>query len=220
MLQFREGLKPYIEAKEISRYLPPLSTRFLDYRTGEMHRPKFRELFENDKIMIARIATEVRATLDFTNLYTDHTIDLAVRKDKLLNAERRDFKITEGEADIAKQYSLHYLLGNINSRVATWYLQNILGMAIEINPEIGRNLPIRRINFAGPAEKSAHDEIVKLVEEMLDLQKQRQQAETAKEDARFALQKRIQALDREIDARVYRLYGLTEEEIGIVEKNG
>jgi len=31
------------------------------------------------------------------------------------------------------------------------------------------------------------------------------------------LPKRIQALDKEIDARVYRLYGLTEEEIRIVE---
>jgi type II restriction/modification system DNA methylase subunit YeeA len=78
-------------------------------------------------------------------------------------------------------------------------------------------LPIRRIDFADPADKSAHDEIVKMVEEMLELQKQRQQAEAGKEDARFALQMRIEALDKEIDARVYRLYGLTEEEIKVVE---
>ena len=45
----------------------------------------------------------------------------------------------------------------------------------------------------------------------------RQNAEAGKEDARFALQKRIQALDDEIDARVYRLHGLTEEEIRVVE---
>jgi type II restriction/modification system DNA methylase subunit YeeA len=55
------------------------------------------------------------------------------------------------------------------------------------------------------------------MEEMLDLQKQRQQAEAGKEDARFALQKRIQGLDEEIDRRVYQLYGLTEEEIKVVE---
>ena len=52
---------------------------------------------------------------------------------------------------------------------------------------------------------------------MLDLQKQHQQAEAAKEDARFALQKRIQELDQAIDAHVYRLYGLTDAEIKIVE---
>jgi hypothetical protein len=42
-------------------------------------------------------------------------------------------------------------------------------------------------------------------------------AEAGKEDACFALQKRIQALDQEIDARVYSLYGLTEAEIKVVE---
>ena len=28
----KKGLKPYIEAKEIGRYLPPVSTKFLDYK--------------------------------------------------------------------------------------------------------------------------------------------------------------------------------------------
>ncbi len=36
-------------------------------------------------------------------------------------------------------------------------------------------------------------------------------------DIRFALQKRIQALDKEIDVRIYRLCGLAEEEIKIVK---
>ncbi len=77
-----------------------------------------------------------------------------------------------------------------------------------------------RIDFADPTEKSKHDEIVRLVEEMLEVQKQNQQAEAGEEDARFALQKRIQAVDEEIDARVYRLYGLSPEEINIVEGKG
>jgi hypothetical protein len=171
---YKKDFKPYIEAKEIDRYQLPLSTRFLDYKPEEMHRPKFKELFENEKIMIARIATEVKATLDFSFLYTDHTIDLAVRRDKLLNAKSRDFKVSTESAEFAENYSLHYLLGVINSKLATWYLQNLLGMAIEINPDTGRRLPIHRIDFENPAEKLAHDEIVRLVERMLALQKERQ----------------------------------------------
>jgi hypothetical protein len=118
-------------------------------------------------------------------------------------------------------HDLKYYLALLNSRLLNFRFKGIgkmtgSGMYEYFKNSVAR-LPIRRINFADPAEKSAHDEIVKMVEEMLALQKQRQQAEVAKEDARFALQKRIQALDREIDARVYRLYGLTEEEIRIVE---
>jgi len=33
-------------------------------------------------------------------------------------------------------------------------------------------------------------------------------------------QRQIEATDRQIDALVYELYGLTEEEVGIVERQG
>jgi hypothetical protein len=82
---------------------------------------------------------------------------------------------------------------------------------------LSADAPIRRIDFADILEMSAHDEIVKMVDEMLDLQKEYQQADANKEDARFILQKRIKELDNKIDACVYRLYGLTEEEIKIIE---
>ena len=216
--KYKKELKPYIEAKEINRYIPPVNTRFLDYRPEEMHRPKFVELFENEKIMIARIATEVKATLDVGSLYTDHTVDLAVRKDKLVNAQSRDFKISKEEEIISRKYDLRYLLGVINSKIATWYLQNFLGMSIEINPETGRRLPIYRIDFENPAQKSAHDEIVKLVEKMMALQKERKSVRPEDEYDRVRnLERQIQQVDYEIDNRVYALYGLTEEEIKIVE---
>ncbi|MDP2976163.1 MAG: TaqI-like C-terminal specificity domain-containing protein, partial [Anaerolineales bacterium] len=127
------------------------------------------------------------------------------------------FSISSGDASL----STKYLLGLLNSTLLFWYLRQISnifrGGWITCTKQYVGQLPIRRIDFTDPAEKSAHDEIVKMVEEMLGLQKQCQQAEAGKEDVRFSLQKRIEALDKEIDARVYRLYGLTEEEIKIVE---
>jgi len=42
--------------------------------------------------------------------------------------------------------------------------------------------------------------------------------ESSKEQA--TLQHPIEATDRQIDALVYELYGLTEEEIGVVERKG
>ena len=213
----KKGLKPYIEAKELGRYITPVNTKFLDYKPEEVHRPKFRELFENEKIMIPRIATEVKATIDYSHIYTDHTVDLAVRKDLLFKVKHRDIKISNEEVSISKNYNLNYLLGLINSKVVTWYMKNMLGMAIEINPETGRQLPIRQIDFDNPAEKSAHDEIVKLVEKMLVLQKERQAVRPEDNfDHARNLDREIERVDNEIDQRVYALYGLTEEEIRIV----
>ena len=57
--------------------------------------------------------------------------------------------------------------------------------------------------------------MVSLVERMLDLHKRHSAAKAPAENER--LQRQIDATDREIDRLVYDLYGLTEDEIKIVE---
>ena len=57
--------------------------------------------------------------------------------------------------------------------------------------------------------------MVELVERMLALKKQEAAAKTDHE--RTALARQSEATDREIDALVYELYGLTDEEVRIVE---
>ena len=57
---------------------------------------------------------------------------------------------------------------------------------------------------------------VALVQQMLDLHKQLAAAKTAHD--KEVLQRQIDATDRQIDPLVYELYGLTEEEIRIVEE--
>ena len=77
---------------------------------------------------------------------------------------------------------------------------------------------IRTINFSDPADKSRHDTMVALVERMLTLHKQPGEVKTDHE--KTLLDRQIEATDKQIDALVYELYGLTEEEIGIVEAAG
>jgi hypothetical protein len=57
--------------------------------------------------------------------------------------------------------------------------------------------------------------MVTLVESMLSLHKQLAAANTGHE--KTALQRQIDATDRQIDQLVYELYGLTNDEISIVE---
>jgi hypothetical protein len=83
-----------------------------------------------------------------------------------------------------------------------------------------KKLPIRRIDFENATEKSAHDEIVKLVEKMLALQKKRQSVRREDDlDRVRSLERQIAQVDAEIDQKVYALYGLTEEEIRVIERN-
>jgi hypothetical protein len=78
-----------------------------------------------------------------------------------------------------------------------------------------QQLPIHTINFSDPADKAQHDRMVALVESMLSRHKQFGMANTGHE--KTALQRQIDATDRQIDQLVYELYGMTDDEISIVE---
>ena len=114
-----------------------------------------------------------------------------------------------------------YLLGLLNSTITDYVIRQIAstkqGGYFEQKPMYISQLPIRRINFENPAEKSTHDEIVKLVEQMLAFQKECQSVRPEDEYDRVRnLERQIARVDEAIDKLVYELYGLTEDEIKIV----
>lgn len=112
-----------------------------------------------------------------------------------------------------------YVLGLLNSPLLFGYLLSIgtslRGGYIRFWTQFIEQLPIRTIDFADPADRARHDRMVTLVEGMLDLHKRLPAARTPQD--RALLQRQIEATDRQIDALVYELYDLTDEEIRIVE---
>jgi len=118
-----------------------------------------------------------------------------------------------------EKISYNYLLGLLNSALSTFYLKKISstfrGGYIALNRQYIEQLPIRTINFSDPLDKARHDRMVALVTQMLDLNKKLQEARLEQE--KTMLSRQIEATDAAIDKLVYELYGLTEEEIRIVE---
>jgi hypothetical protein len=98
------------------------------------------------------------------------------------------------------------------------YLKSTKKVFSEIQARQLAQLPIRTINFYDPADKARHDRMVALVEQMLELHKRLAAAHTQAEQDLY--QHQIAATDRQIDALVYELYGLTAEEIAVVEGRG
>jgi hypothetical protein len=76
-------------------------------------------------------------------------------------------------------------------------------------------VPIRPIDFSDSGDAAQHTQMVSLVETMLSLHTKLTTASTPN-DKTF-LQRQIEATDRQIDALVYELYGLTQAEIDLVE---
>jgi type I restriction-modification system DNA methylase subunit len=109
------------------------------------------------------------------------------------------------------------LLGLLNSRAAEFYFKQVCA-ALEGPGEaylrfFGQYLEDFPVRF--PEAPKRRQQFVELVEQMLDLHTRATKTRTGHE--RTVIERRIEATDREIDRLVYELYGLTEEEIGLVE---
>jgi hypothetical protein len=78
-----------------------------------------------------------------------------------------------------------------------------------------RIIPKHRVAASPLQNKARHDRMVALVTQMLNLHARL--AAEAMPQEKTLLQRRIDATDKQIDRLVYELYGLTEDEITVVE---
>ncbi len=192
----------WLAGMDVSRYALGWSGEWLNYGDwlGAAREPRF---FEGDRILFREIPGEkkrIQATFTSETAYYGHSIT--------------PFKAFDGPT------SIFYFLGVVNSKLVSWYgsrfLSN-LGKDVfpKLNPADVKSLPIRTLNFNDATDQKAHDDMVKLVSEMLETKAARARAETDA-DIRLA-QGRLTSLERRIDALVYRLYDLDADEIALVE---
>lgn len=202
---------PYIKGTDIHRY--QLRQEFLNKRwlrhnyqsfIGEDEVVAFNVEFFTapEKIVTRQTADSVIGTIDTGQLYTGRSLHCTtLREDSVV--------------------SLKYVLGVLNSKLITHIYQQITREKGRAQAQVKlnklRRLPIRKIDFDSPVERKMHDDLVALVDIMLDLNKKVQKARGSR---KALLQRQIEKTDREIDQLVYRLYGLTKEEIKIIEFSG
>jgi hypothetical protein len=108
---------------------------------------------------------------------------------------------------------LKYLQAIFASSLMNFWCTNYL--ADDMNQSYLEKLPIRSINFDDPSDVARHDQMIALVTQMLDLHEKLAKASIPAEWRLY--ERQIEATDRRIDALVYELYELSDEEIRIVE---
>ena len=115
--------------------------------------------------------------------------------------------------------NLKYIQAILNSPLLTFFLKetgtSLRGGYFRIKTAYVNPFPIRTIDFTNETEKAKHDRIVSLVKQMLKAKEELAAAKLDQDVQR--LEHRCATLDRQIDEAVYELYGLTGEEIKIVE---
>lgn len=112
-----------------------------------------------------------------------------------------------------------YLLGLLNSKLLRFFFRSIgaqrRGGYYEYLSEYVSQLPIRRIDENSPVDIQAKDRIDSLVGKILELNVRLSKARISHELS--SIRRQIDTIDQQLDQLVYELYGLTDEEIQIVE---
>ncbi len=211
--------KRYVEGKDIGRYKIIWRGTYLDYQPNIMHRPKFPELLENDKLFIRNISTKegLLAVFDHEHFYANDTVSICVPWYLLKNVKERGVVGSDIQISNSEKYNLSYLLALINSKLLNFYFKKILSSNLHVYPEAVRNLPIHNINFEDTQDKRLYANLSESAEKILDLQKQLHATEVSSNEWE-RLKSDIEKTDKKIDEVVYKLYGLTPEEIKIVEQ--
>lgn len=196
------NFKKVIGGSEMNRYTLSYKERYVDYGK-HLACPRDPYIFEvSEKIVIRETGKRITATYDNEQYYLMSSVYSAYLKENM------------------KNYSLKYVLGVLNSTLSQYYMQklcfdNSSGAFIKARIFHYNQLPIASIDFKKSTDKKQHDIIVNFVEQMLD-SKEKLQAAVLEKDISY-YQNKCTRLDAQIDAAVYELYGLTEEEIKIVE---
>jgi hypothetical protein len=118
------------------------------------------------------------------------------------------------------KHNIKYFLGIINSRLLNFIYEIFNPEKGEALAEVKRTnvarLPISAVDFSSPTEKAQHDKLVTLVETMLELQRKHHDVRMDRDKELY--ERQIKIIDAQMDRQVYDLYGLTEEDIRVVEE--
>ncbi|MCK4625308.1 MAG: N-6 DNA methylase, partial [Phycisphaerae bacterium] len=194
--------KALLRGEDVHRYSYRFKGEYVWYvpETMRAHRttarPGSKERFEQPKVLIRDTGGSLEGTFDKENYYV---------KDVLV--------VFDENHDVKR---LAYLIGLLNSKLMRFYYETSFPTLHVQRNELAV-LPIRMLDLTNIEHKTRHDRIISLVESMLDLHKQLSAARA--EHDKTLIQRQISATDEQIDKLVYELYGLTEEEIEIVEES-
>ncbi|HNT26617.1 MAG TPA: TaqI-like C-terminal specificity domain-containing protein [bacterium] len=194
------GWEKILKGRDINRYSKEFGGVYVLYNPEKLWSNTNPKMFKvQEKIISRQTSDHLVATYDdegFFSLDSTHVIHL---KKPL--------------------FSLKYLLGIYNSRLLNFlYSEKVKenGRAFaQVKVVNLKPLPIRLLDLSKPLDRERHNRMVMLAEKMLALHKQAAAARTPQE--KTAIDRQISATDAQIDRLVYDLYGLTEEEIKIVE---
>ncbi len=222
-------IKPLLGGRDVRRYIVEFNNKYLIWTYWGVPIEKYPEIFEYLKKFEHQLKKrgdkgnywwELRAC-DYYAKYEQPKIiypDIAMKCRFTLDCDGYFGSNTTYILPIADLL----LLGILNSRLGQFYFSSVCAglegggtTYLRFFGQYIEKFPVIRINPSNQADSRLHGSIKVLVEQMLDLHKRKAKLQNAAEQEQ--VQRVIDSTDKQIDALVYELYGLTQKEIEIIE---
>ena len=189
--------KKYLEGRDVCRYYLGWSGEYLSYGDW-LAEPRKSVPFNGARILIRQIPSP-----------PPHSIN-AVFTDKEFLNDINSMVVFDFKCEAL------YLLAVLNSKITTFWFANTFD---KFQRKTFPQFKVKELaTFPIPnASETEQEKIAKKAQTMLELQKELQ-ATSVNTDKHNSLKREIEKLDREIDEAIYKLYGLTAEEIRTIEK--
>ena len=192
--------KPLIRARHVKRFILQWSDDWVKYGNN-LAAQRDINIYQGERILLQRIVSKDR--IDATSIHTEKicTTDVITLLPK------------------SETVNVKFFLGIICSKLCSTYIKsknvNLDRAAFpKINTNTLSNFPVPKLSLIS---KDTQATIIKLVNNLLKLN---EQLKTTKlETQRQQIQRTIDHTEKKIDQLVYKLYGLSEEEITIIEQS-
>ena len=183
-----------IISRDVNRYCPKVSEKI--FVMSDLQN----KIISKEKILLPRTVLSLKAAYETGNNFIMDRIYYLIFKDGV----KTNLKFVTGILN-SKLMDFYYKIGFGTTHVGGGYL-DLRGIQIV-------ELPIKQI------PESQQQPLIKLVDKMLSLNKRLNEIGDKKTSESAKIEEEIKKTDSEIDNLVYKLYGLTKEEIVIVEES-
>lgn len=192
-----EGRKPFFEAKDVG-YWSVRRNGYIQYEPERMYSGMFDELFENPKLVGARIVGELsklRFGFDDQGMVCSHTAVILMLWHELQGVKHVTIQrtISDEAIEFSKHFDYPYLQAVMNSLVIKFYFNELMWDKLNFYPNQMKVMPIPKVSF----EKQAA---------IGNVAKQLQAAE------RDSDQSSTKSLRFKMDDLVFEAFGLTKDE--------
>lgn len=179
-----------LRGEDVKKYLINYKNIFIKFSEKDPQKFKFSSLYCSNKILIRRVSKDLICTMDDNKFVVLNTLYCCIPK---------------------SNHTLSYITATLNSKLISYWFKKMFVLTDKLFPYVRKS----QLNFIPIKDIGQNEQkpFTNLVDRILVI--------TKDEDYLFNSEKKskVHEYERQIDQMVYQLYGLTEDEIKIVEEN-